>query len=113
MEPNETQPNNPQDDIQMTNDELAAAMGFMTTLGDQQMMAQQEAMEGEQTQESAQGGEETGESQKEPMAEIESLKTEIMDELKTLREEVKSQGDGKQELAELKKQIEEILNSSD
>jgi len=47
MEPNETQPQNPQDGIDMTNDELAAAMGYMTTLGEQGMMAQ-EATDGSQ-----------------------------------------------------------------
>jgi hypothetical protein len=46
-------------------------------------------------------------------AEIQGLESRLMDELKTLREEMKTQGDGKAELQDLKKQIEEILNSSD
>lgn len=46
-------------------------------------------------------------------AEISGLESRLMDELATLREEMKSQGDGKAELADLKKQIEAILASND
>lgn len=106
MKPNETQPQNPQDGIGLTSDELAAAMGFMTTLGDQQMQTQMQPEE--QTEEGM--PEETPEETAQPIEEMESR---IMQELQTLREEMKAQGDGKSELAELKKQIETILNETE
>lgn len=43
-------------------------------------------------------------------SEMTGLETRLMDELQTLREEMKTQGDGKKELADLKAQIEKILS---
>lgn len=46
-------------------------------------------------------------------AQIQGLESRLMDELQTLKAEMKDQQDGKKEFNDLKKQIEEILNSSD
>ena len=87
MDTNETQPQNVQDGIDMTNDELASAMGFMTTLGDQQMQMMQGGEEPEeQPQEESpeQPTEEpTPEEPKEEPIDREQLKAELKDEIKT------------------------------
>jgi len=97
-EVNETQPEETQDGINMTNDELAAAMGFMTTLGDQNMMAQQ-AVEGENEAEMAQGEEKMMEEPQQPEIDPEALKEEIKGELlgdvkKELKKIIKSELEG-------------------
>ncbi len=113
-EVNETNVENPQDGIGLSNDELAAAMGFITTIGDQNMMAQQEQTPEEPTSPGNEPGTAQQPNQQEQVkAEITGLEDRLMSELQTLREDMKAQGDGKAELADLKKQIELILNSSD
>lgn len=81
-EVNETQPEETQDGIDLSNDELGAAMGFMTTLGEQQMTAEQEAQEA-QGEEIAQEEEavETETTVAEPV-DPEAIKGEILGDLK-------------------------------
>lgn len=86
MEPNETQPNNPQDGINLTNDELAAAMGYMTTLGEQSMGVEPE-------EENAEGQEEelALEDPETPGIDPEAMKEEIRGELMSeVKKELKS-----------------------
>lgn len=73
-EVNNTNTENPQDEVQLETDQLAAAMGFMTTLGEQNMMAQMA------TDEEAQGEEQMMEEEK-PEIDPEALKEEIKGEL--------------------------------
>ena len=91
----------------MTPEDAKASLGIATHLQDQ-LMPQQAP------QEPTSPANEPGASQPAPQqditAEIQGLETRITDELKTIREEMKTQGDGKAELADLKKQIEQILN---
>lgn len=102
MPPQETQDNN------MTPEEAKASMGIATHLQDQLMpQAPQEAP----TSPANEPGVEQNPAQKEDVVnEISGLETRLMDELKTLREDMKTQSDGKAELADLKKQIESIIN---
>ena len=78
-EVNETQPKETQDDIQLTNDELAAAMGYMTTLGDQDMMAQMSLENGSENAQDAPGKEQTPET---AQVDPEALKNEILEDIK-------------------------------
>ena len=64
-------------------------------------------------QDPAQGAPSNQTNQTDVKAEMQGLETRLMDELQTLKAEMKSQGDGKAELADLKKQIETILASTD
>lgn len=104
METNETQPNNPQDNIEMTNDELAAAMGFMTTIGDQQMMAEQEAQDGTETPESAPEQELALETEETPPIDPEALKNEILGEVEKVIED---------KIGELKEMLTDALKDDD
>ena len=103
------QPQNPQSD--MTADQAAAALAYATNLSEQFLPKVQP--EAPQTPETA--PESTPEPQADPMAEMTALKEEIMSELQAVREDIKlvAQGDvkdEKSEIAELKKQIEAVLN---
>ncbi len=46
-------------------------------------------------------------------AQIQGLESRLMDELQTLKAEMKTQGDGMKEVSDLKKQIEQILLSNE
>lgn len=105
MEPTEQleEPNNTdveaQDGIDLSNDELAAAMGFMTTLGDQQIQAEQQEID---AQNEATAQEEQAIETETPVAEPqdpeamkEEIKGELMGEVKkelktVLREELRA-----------------------
>lgn len=65
------------------------------------------------TQDPAQGMPTNQTDQTDVKAEMQGLESRLMDELQTLKAEMKTQGDGKAELADLKKQIEQILASTD
>lgn len=93
---NETQPENPQDGIDLTSDELAAAMGFMTTMGEQSM-SQNAPQDGQEPQGKTRGEE----THKDGGEDIETVKSQFSDELKSLKKELKE---------EIKKQIEGIRN---
>lgn len=97
---------------QMTHEEAKASLGIATHLQD--MLMPQAPMEGTGTDAPGVPQEENPQpnAQEEMKAQIEGTETRLMEEIKTLREEMKTQGDGKQELADLKKQIESILNEN-
>lgn len=101
MDTNETQPEETQDDLPLSNDELAAAMGFMTTLGDQQMMAQQEEQEA-QGQEIADNELELEEEK--PEVDPEAIKGDVMKEVKKLI---------KEEVGGIKDMLKEALNEEE
>jgi hypothetical protein len=65
------------------------------------------------TQDPNQGAPSNQSNQTDVKAEIAGTESRIMDEINTLRAEMKQQGDGKKELEDLKKQIESVLNSND
>lgn len=95
MEPNETQPQNPTDDIPLTSDELAAAMGYMTTIGDDVAMAEQEDMMGEEA---------PMEPQEAPQQETEDIDAKIQEAVQTAV---------KEQITPIKEQIEELLKEDD
>lgn len=88
MQPNETQPNNTdpmvqQDQLPLSTDDIASAMGFMTTMGQQQMMAQQES----EVPEEMELEEEPEENIKKDLDEFKKeIKTLVKDEIKGLKE---------------------------
>lgn len=101
---------------EMSPDEAKAALGIATSLQEQmmaQMGMQEQPQEGTTEGEMPQGEEQTQEPQKDQAQGIEELKSEILQEIQTLREEVKAQGEGSKEITELKKKIEDILNETD
>lgn len=97
MPPQNTQPNS-----QLPPDQLSASLAFANNLQSQGLPPPQ-APETPTNQTSLE----------DTQAQIKGLETRLMDELQTLRAEMKDQGDGKKELADLKKQIEQILNSNE
>lgn len=106
---NETQPEESQDDIDMTSDELAAAMGFMTSLGDQQMVGEQETeeevVEEESAEESeAESTEEEELEEEDPLVEVQNSFTK---QIEGLREELKMSHE--KEMSEIKKMIKDAL----
>lgn len=101
MEPNETQPEEVEDEIGLDNDELAAAMGFMTTLGEQSMMAEQEEQE-MQGQEIAQ--QELAAEEEKPEVDPEEIKGDVMKEVKKLI---------KDEIGGIKDMLKEALNEEE
>mgnify|MGYP002868122821 CR=1 FL=1 len=108
MPPQNTQSN-------MTPEEAKASLGIATYLQGQHLqsqMPQDTPVEGDTSPGSEPGTTEQPGQQQDVQAEIQGLETRLMDELKTLREDMKTQGDGKAELADLKKQIEQILNEN-
>lgn len=107
MNPEETQPQISQGD--MTPEEAKAALGLSTRLTEQHLVSQMPAPEAPTSPGSEPGTTEQAEPKEDVKSEIEGLETRIMDELKTLREDLMSQGEGK-ELAALKKEIEAVLN---
>lgn len=106
MPPEQSQQSN------MTPEEAKAALGLSTRLTEQHLMSQMPQQEVTTPAEEP-GTTEQPEQQQDVTAEMQGLESRLMDELKTLREEMKTQGDGKKELADLKAQIESILNESD
>jgi len=93
-EVNNTDVENPKDGIDLSTDDLAAAMGFITTMGDQQMQAQQ-AQEGAMGAEIAPGEEQMQEAPQEPQIDPEALKEEIKVEM----------------LGDLKKELKKIIRA--
>lgn len=108
MDQNNTQVQHPP----MTPNQSAAALSFVTNLSNQFLpkappQAPQEPQQASEPQQ-----------QPDPMAEMQDMTTKIMDEIQTIKEDIKmvAQGnpkDEKTEIADLKKQIEEVLNSND
>lgn len=107
MNPTQSQPNNAQMDPNQVSVGLAQNNAFL-----QQHLATQ-VPPPEPAQDPAQGVPSNQENGADVKAEMQGLESRLMDELQTLKAEMKSQGDGKQELADLKKQIETILASTD
>ena len=103
MQPNETQPNNPQDDIQLTNDELAAAMGYMTTLGDQQMQAQMQP-EPEYSIFDRPAKQES--KQNDISAKLDKMDDKLTNGLTTLKDEMSGENS---EIEAIKKELEQLL----
>ncbi len=98
-EVNETQPEETQDGVPLSTDELAAAMGFMTTLGDQQIMAEQEQIEG-QNEELENEEAEVETEQIDP----EQMKSDLMKDVKSLI---------KEEIGGLKEMLKEALQDDE
>lgn len=92
-----------QNQEEMTPEEAKASMGIATHL---QTMLMPQAP---QTPNPDQGVPQNQQTPKDVETQIQGLESRIMDELQTLREEMKAKGDSK-ELADLKKQIEAVLN---
>lgn len=108
---NSTQPQQSQD---LTPEEAKASLGMATMLQDQ--FLQMQNPKAPQTPETAPDQTQTPEPQKDPVTEIEGLRTEIMKELQTMREDMKvalEPKDEKAQIFDLKKQIEEVLNSTE
>lgn len=101
-----------QSQAQMNPDDAKAALGIATHL---QSFLMPQGQQGPQTpaQDPNQGAPTNQTNQTDVKGEMQGLETRLMDELQTLKAEMKNQGDGKQELADLKKQIEQILASTD
>ena len=97
---------NPQQN-QLNPDQTGAALAFATNL------MRQTLPEPSQTPNPAQGAPQNQQTPEDVQLQIQGLESRLMDELQTLKTEMKDQGDGKQELADLKKQIEAVLNSND
>ncbi len=87
MPPQNTQSN-------MTPEEAKASMGIATHLQDQLMPTDPTSPANEP------GDQKNPESKVNVKTEISGLETRLMDEIQTLREEMKTQGDGKKELCE-------------
>ena len=108
MNPQQTQPpqsNNSQIDPNQVSVGLAQTNNFL-----KQHLA---TMMPPPAQDPAQGAPQNQTSPEDTKAQMDGLESRLMDELQTLRAEMKTQGDGKQELADLKKQIETILASTE
>lgn len=88
---------------ELSNDDLAATLGFMTTLGEQNLMAQQ-PQEGSDAEESA-PEEEIPETTPEPAPTEESG---VLSEIKAIRAEIEQQ-DVSKEVAEIRAELEKLL----
>ena len=99
MDTQNTQPN-------IDPNKVSAALAFATNL-------QSQSLPSPTSPANEPGAEQQPSTQEDVKTEISGLESRLMDELTTLRAEMKSQGDGQKELQDLKKQIEEILNSSE
>lgn len=109
MQSNETQPENVQDGIEMTNDELASAMGFMTTVGDQDMMAQ---MSLENGSENAQDAPDEEQMPEEPQMDMEAMKGEMKAEMQEMHKEM--MGEMKKEMKSMmKEEIKKLLDEDE
>lgn len=106
MNPQKSQPNNPQTDPNQVSVGLAENNAFLQNHLKSQMPPTE-------TPAPSQGAPTDQTNQTDVKAEMQGLESRLMDELQTLKAEMKQQGDGKQELADLKKQIETILASTD
>ena len=95
----EGQPETPE----LSDDETAAALGFITTLSEQQMPQMTP-----QTPETAPEQEKT----EEPTEDLSSAKDEIIGEVRSLKEEMVSE-DMKQEFEEIKGKLDELLKEDD
>ena len=105
MNPTQTQqPNNSQMDPNQVLVGLASTNNFLQGHLQSQLPPPQDPAQGEPQNQT---------TPDDTKNQIEGLESRLMDELSTLRAEMKTQGDGKQELADLKKQIEQILQSND
>lgn len=94
-------------DSQVHPDHARSSLGFST------MLLQQGLPQAPQAQDPAQGVPTNQTTPEDTKAQMDGLESRLMDELKTLRAEMKSQADGQQELSDLKKQIEAVLNSNE
>lgn len=102
---------NPQvDNSELTPEEAKASLGIATYL-QQGLLPQGTPMDG-----SVESQNPPGQAQpSQPNEDLEGLEARLMDEITTIKEmiEKNSPKDEKTEIAELKKQIEEVLNSND
>lgn len=96
-----------QSQVDMTPDQAKASLGLATHLMSHLMPQAPPA------QDPAQGAPSNQTTPEDTQNQIQGLEQRLMDELQTLRAEMKTQGDGQKELSDLKKQIEQILNSND
>lgn len=99
---------------QMTPDDDRAALGFSTQLMQQHLQSQM-PQEAPQAQETAPQQEEIQEPVEDPQAGLDDLRTEIMDEIGSLKELIKENApkDKNKELEDLKKQINDVINEPD
>lgn len=105
----------PQQSQQISPEDAKAGLGIATHL--QSFLLPQKGgqtpVNNQPAQDPTQGAPSNQETGTDVKAEMSGLESRLMDELQTLRAEMKTQGDGKAELENLKKQIEQILNSND
>lgn len=99
-----------QSQTDLSPEDAKASLGIATTLQDQ-LLGNAGEQEAPTTPQNEPGTQDSPENRVDVKEEISGLETRLMDELQTLREEMKTQGDGKKELEDLKAQIEKILNS--
>ena len=104
----------PEMNTEMTPDEHAAALGFISTLSRQHMM-QEQPQEAPESPESAPQQEQQPEPQKDLTPRIDDLESKIMGEIGMLKEEIQKSApkDKDTELEDLKNQIAEVLAQSD
>lgn len=98
----------------LTDDETAAALGYITTLSEHSMA--QEAPQSPETAPQAQQEQQPPEQPKDEISpKIDALESRIMEEMATLRDEIKASApkDKDKEIEDLKKQIEDVLNQED
>ena len=101
---------NPQISQDLTPEEAKASMGIATHLMGQ---LQQPPPNGSETQNPDQQEAQPQEQQKDPLAEIDTLRSEIMSELQTMKEDMKvamEPKDEKAQIADLKRQIDQAIN---
>ena len=113
MNPAQTQGND------MTAEDAKASLGIATALQDMHFHSPQQPQDTPPSpdvpppQDPNQGVPSNQQNQADTTAQIQGLETRLMDELATLKVEMKSQADGKKEFNDFKKQIEGVLNAAD
>jgi gas vesicle protein len=96
----------PQQIQAMTPDEAKASLGVATALQDQLMPQAPVTSAAPEPPQNQENGSDLANQ-------IQGLESRVMDEIGTLKEEMKKSSDGGSEISNLKKQIEEVLNSKD
>ncbi len=106
MPPQQSQPN-------ITPEDAKAGMGIATHLQSFLLPQGQQSSPSTPQQAPSQGAPTNQENPTDVKAEISGLESRLMDELDTLKSQMKTQGDSNKELEDLKKEIEKVLNSND
>lgn len=99
-------------------EEAFASLGMATHLNEQMLMKNNPQATEDTGQENSSQDSEAPPGQEEQSdsvddTRLQEVESRIMGEISSLREELKKQGNGKQEMADFKKQIEELLASTE